>query len=101
MSKSYYEGGKRGQLDGVPIWRPSWFGELGNDREFIEATKPRTAFKAAYYDGGHRMVVAGIPVRLSAYVKGWRPATKAMLLKGSQTPKEQEEIKAQLAILFA
>lgn len=99
MSKDYYGGGKRGSLDGVPIWWPTWWGQLGNDAEFREATKPRTAFKAPYYDGGHRMVIAGIPTRVAAHVKSWSAANKAKLYKGTQAFREGEEIRVQAIAL--
>lgn len=98
--RDYYSGGKHGTMDGVPIWRPKWYGELGNDAEFREATKPRTAFKAAYYDGGHRITQDGIPVRLAAYVKDWAPWMKRALGNGVETPKEAKLTEAQMEILF-
>ena len=79
----YYKNGKCGQLDGAPIWRPKWWGTLGNDKEFVEATKPRTAFKTAYYEGGHRMVFDGVPIRVAAHVKDWAPWMKRALGKGT------------------
>lgn len=97
---SYYANGKRGEMDGVPIWRPKWWGELGNDPEFIEATKPRTAFKAAYYAGGHRMMRGGVPCRVAAQVADWAPWMKrAIAREGLGTRKELAEAKAQWAKL--
>lgn len=78
---TYYSTGKKGSLDGVPVWRPKWWGELGNDAEFREATKPR-GFKGAYYAGGYRLTIDGVPIRLAAHVKGWKPGNKAALCKG-------------------
>ena len=78
----YYSNGKRGSLDGARIWRPKWYGELGNDAEFREATKPRTAFKAKYYEGGHRMMIDGTPIRVAAHVKNWKPSNRAALCQG-------------------
>lgn len=98
--KDYYAGGKRGSEGGVPIWRPKWWGELGNDKEFREATKPRTAFKAAYYEGGHRMTIDGIPVRVAAYVKDWAPWMKRAICSGIENAKEARETERQIAILF-
>lgn len=98
--KSYYSDGKRGSEGGIPIWRPKWYGELGNDAEFREATKPRTALKAPYYEGGHRMTIDGVPIRLASHVKGWRAANKAKLCQGAMTSKEQNEVVTQVAKLF-
>lgn len=101
MSNGYYNNSKRVMIDGVPCKVASWVGELGNDKEFLAATRPaHLKFKKAYYEGGIRMIVGGIPVRMSAHIKGWKASTKAMLLKGSSTSKEQDEIKAQMEILF-
>lgn len=80
---SYYSTGKRGTEGGIPIWHPKWYGELGNDAEFREATKPRTAFKAPYYEGGYRLTIDGVPIRLAPHVKGWKPCNKAALCKGT------------------
>lgn len=96
MSRDYYSTGKRGTLDGVPIWRPKWFGDLGNDPEFIEATKPRDAYKAAYYAGGYRTVKDGIPCRLAGYVADWAPWMRRALFRGRERedyngkPKDKE-----------
>ncbi len=100
MRNDYYSNGKRGMEGGVPVWRPSWWNELGNDKEFIEATRPRTSFKQSYYENGHRMIVDGIPVRVAAYVKGWAPWMKRALFKGTGGSKEAAEIEAQLPRLF-
>ncbi len=99
---SYYKGGKKLIIDGVPCKVASWVGELGNDREFLEATRPRSGqYKKAYYDGGLRVIVDGIPCRVSAHVKEWSRWMKAALLKGTRsTEKEAQEIEAQMEILF-
>ena len=100
MSKDYYSNGKRGSFDGAPIWRPKWWGELGNDAEYREATKPRTAFKAAYYAGGHRMTIDGTPVRVAAYVKDWAPWMKRAIGKTGETKQEAQQLQAQMEILW-
>lgn len=100
MSKSYYASGKRGMEGGVPVWRPAWWDELGNDAEYKEAVRPRTAFKAPYYADGHRMIINGIPTRVSAHVKDWAPWMRRVLYKGSATGKENAELKIQIKMLF-
>jgi hypothetical protein len=94
--RSYYAGGKKGSLDGVPIWRPKWYGELGNDAEYRDAIKPR-GFKASYYDGGHRLTIGGVPIRLAGHVKDWPARAKRALGKGSETYKEARAIEEQWA----
>ena len=98
--KDYYANGKHGTEGGIPIWRPKWYGELGNDAEYREAIKPRTAFKAAYYQGGHRMSVDGIPVRVAAYVKDWSAWMKRAIGSGAESAKEMQERERQMEILF-
>ena len=95
---SYYSNGKRGTLNDVPIWRPKWYGTLGNDPEFIEATKPRTAFKQAYYDGGFRMIKDGIPCRLAGYVANWAPWMRRALFCG-YTSYHDKEVERQAKLL--
>lgn len=97
---SWYYGSKTVMLDGAPCVVASFIGELGHDREYYEATKPRTAFKAAYYKGGYRMLRDGIPVRMAAYVADWAPWMRRALLRGSETHKENLELKKQMKILF-
>jgi hypothetical protein len=99
MSKDYYKGGKRVSIDGVPCKVASWVGQLGNDKEFREATKPR-GVSPAYYEGGYRLVLGGIPTRLAPHVKGWKAANKAKLYQGSADSKEQREVEDQATILF-
>lgn len=99
-STNYYTGGKRGTFDGAPIWRPKWWGELGNDAEFREATRPRTAFKAEYYDGGYRKIIDGVPVRLASQVADWSPWMKAALGKGTEDRKEGALVEKQAEVLF-
>lgn len=78
---SYYSHGKRAWDNGVPVWRPKWWNQLGNDAECREATKPR-GVKLSYYEGGHRMVIGGVPIRVAAHVKGWKPGNRAALCQG-------------------
>ena len=96
MAKYYYDGGKRVTIDGIPIKVPKWYGQLGNDKEFREATRAR-AFSPAYYEGGLRLMLGGIPTRVVPHVKGWR--SKAVLYHGSATYKEQQELERQAAAL--
>lgn len=80
--KEYYAQGKRGTLDGVPMLRPKWWGKLGNDKEFREATRER--YNAAHYpEGTIRIVRDGIPYRFAAHVAKWKPGNKAALCQGS------------------
>lgn len=79
--KAYYATGQRCMLDGVPIWRPKWWGKLGNDKEFKEATKLR--INPAHYAGWHRMVIDGTPYRVAPHVAKWKPSNKAALCQGS------------------
>ena len=81
-ARDYYKGGKRVMRDGAPCEVASWVGELGNDKEFIEATRPRTEYKKAYYEGGYRMIFDGVPCRLSAHVKDWAPWMRRALGRG-------------------
>lgn len=97
---SYYSNGKKGSLDGAPIWRPKWYGELGNDAEYREAVKPRPP-KMGYYQDGVRRVIGGVPVRLAGHVKEWPARAVSALGKGSPTWKEQAELERQAAVLFA
>lgn len=96
---SYYANGKRGSEDGIPIWRPKWYGQLGNDAEYREATKPRTAFKAAYYEGGHRLTIGGVPIRLAGHVKDWPARAKSVLGKGTAGYREQKALEVQCRAL--
>jgi hypothetical protein len=100
MTAAYYANGKRGTMDGCPIWRPAWWGTLGNDAEFREATKPRTAFKAAYYKGGHRLTIDGAPCRVAGNVANWAPWMRRALGRGTMTTREENECKAQITILL-
>lgn len=100
MTKDYYSSGKRAVINGAPCWVPAWWGELGNDAEYREATKPRTAYKTRYYAGGHRIMVDGVPIRVVEHVKTWSPWMKKAIGKGSITPREDLEVKAQTAKLF-
>lgn len=79
----YGEGFKRVQVLGAPCRVPEWYGEAGNGPELVEALKPR-GFKAAYYEGGHRMVIAGVAIRVAAHVKKWKAGNKAALGQGYQ-----------------
>jgi hypothetical protein len=79
---------------------PKWYGELGNDKEYCEAVKPRTAFKSKYYEGGHRMVIDGVPVRVAAHVKSWSPWMKRAIGRGTPSWRDNEETARQMKILF-
>lgn len=79
--KDYYATGKRVVIDGVPTWKPKWWGKLGNDKEFREATRKR--YNTAHYpEGTIRIVRNGIPYRFAAHVAKWKPGNKAALCQG-------------------
>lgn len=96
---NYYTGGKRISFDGVPCKVPTWYGQLGNDAEYREATKPRDTFKAGYYEGGHRLTIGGVPTRLAGHVKDWPTRLRSVLGKGTAARKEQDELKRQARAL--
>lgn len=99
MSKSsYYNGGKRVTIDGVPTKVAAWYGELGNDAEYREAIKPRE-FKGAYYAGGYRRIIGGVPIRLAAQVKDWPERLKSALGKGTAARREHDELRRQARAL--
>ena len=99
MSANYYDGGKRVMRDGAPCKVASWVGELGNDKEFIEATRPRTEYKKAYYEGGYRMIFDGVPCRMSAHVADWAPWMRRALNRGADNRKDAAETERQWFIL--
>jgi hypothetical protein len=95
-----YVGGKPHRWNGY-----HW--TMGDDAEFIEATKPR-GFAPAYYEGGFRMVIGGAPIRMAAHVKDWSPWMKRALGRGTQVDglgdayewKADHELRRQLDLLF-
>lgn len=97
---SYYKNGKHGTEGGIPIWRPKWYGELGNDAEYRDAIKPRE-FKGAYYQGGLRLILGGVPTRVAPVVKRFKAGNKAALYRGSATRKETEAVEAEAKILLS
>lgn len=98
-AKYYGAGFKRVEINGAPCRVPEWFGEVGKGPELTEAERPR-GFKAAYYVGGHRMVIEGAPVRMAEHVKKWKAANKAGVYK-SVSIKEYRAIEKTLVELAA
>lgn len=98
----YYTNAKRCTEGGVPIKRPKWWGELGNDPEYLAAVAPRNTFKAAYYEGGHRVTMwDGVPCRVAAIVKTWTPWRRRLLVSAPPGDKYLKESAAQFERLMA
>lgn len=59
----------------------------------------KQSYKRAYYKGGHRMVIDGVPIRVAAHVKTWSARARACLGKGTAGWKEQQELDRQARAL--
>ena len=44
--------------------------------------EPRATYVKAYYDGGFRMVIDGVPCRFAAFVKRWKKSNRDALCQG-------------------
>ena len=42
-----------------------------------------SSYAEAYYEGGFRMVIDGVPIRMAAHVKNWKATNRAALCQGS------------------
>jgi hypothetical protein len=99
--KAYYAQGKRVTVNGVPCLKASWYGDLGNDAEYLAAIKPPEPkpWIIAYYAAGYRIVRDGVPCRVAAYVADWAPWMKNALLRGPETRRQRSETERQWKIL--
>lgn len=70
-----------------PLGEPKW------------PAPPTRSYNKAYYEGGYRMVIDGVPIRLAAHVKSWPARAKAALGKGTLGYKEQQELERQAMAL--
>lgn len=71
-----------------------------NDNGVPLPRHPSSSYFKPYYDGGHRMVIDGVPIRVAAHVADWTARARGMLGRGSQTAKEAAAIEAQMPKLF-